>query len=71
MSKWFEPYDIAEDYEDILKRIAGGEFQKLKAEVARLKKEMTRLKALRKVFVTEDALIKEWDNEYDERWDSC
>lgn len=71
--KWVlnKPGDIVTDYEEILKKIAEGEFQKLKEEVAILKKKIELFTDFKKILITEEALIEEWDNEYDERWDEC
>ncbi len=68
-SWWIEPRDIEKDYEKILQRIAGGEFQELKKEVERLNKDVKLLKGLKRILVTEEAFIEVWDNEYDELWD--
>ncbi|TET91926.1 MAG: hypothetical protein E3J35_00225 [Methanomassiliicoccales archaeon] len=65
-----EAIDITKGYEEILKEIAGGEFQKLQEEVKGLRKEIELLKGIKKVLTTEDALLEVWDNEYDEWWDS-
>lgn len=61
---------IEYDYQVILREIAGGEFQKLQKEVERLKEELAELKTTKKVLVSEETIIEDWDNEYDKRWDT-
>ena len=63
--------DIVQDYEEVLRRIASGQFQELVEKVKDLTKEVERLKGIKKVLITEEALIEVWDDEYDDWWDSA
>lgn len=68
VSWWKSPIDIKKDYDQILRRIAGSEFQKLCDEVDNLKKKVKSLEKFQRVLVTEESLIEVWDNKYDEWW---
>lgn len=47
------------------------EIRLLNSKVNEIKKELDEIKKSRIILVTEDLIIKEWDNEYDERWNNC
>ncbi len=49
----------------------GDVLEALSKEVTDLRKEVDSLKHIKKVFVTEETLSKDWDNEYDKRWNTC
>lgn len=63
---WISPTVGTEDLRDIINRIAGGEFQRLRAEVFKLSQEV---KDLKRVLVTEEAILESWDDEYDSWWE--
>ena len=66
---WEEPVDLQQEYERTLRKIAFGEFQNLKNKVESLEKKIRELSALKKVLITEEALLEVWDNEEDDWWD--
>jgi hypothetical protein len=49
----------------------GKELSDLKIRIDRLEIELSSLKKSMKHIVSEDVLLKEWDNEYDEAWNTC
>ena len=52
-----------------LKYKKGDVIHSLINEINNLKKELNSIKHVQKVLVTEETLIKEWDNEDDAKWD--
>jgi regulator of replication initiation timing len=49
----------------------GKELSDLKIRIDRLEKELSSIKKSMGHIVSEDVLLREWDNEYDEAWNTC
>jgi hypothetical protein len=49
----------------------GDVIESLVNEIENLKKEIDDIKKVKKVLVTEETLIQEWENKDDSRWDQC
>ena len=47
------------------------ELSDVKIRIDRLEKELSSIKKSIRHIVSEDLLLREWDNEYDEAWNTC